>query len=87
MDTRRVGHAQRRRVGAPSNVYADTMKPPSYGAGDQVRAKGRYGMQTVESILPNEVRPDGSIDGHAYAVRGGKAGRLSFHLSNELRGA
>ena len=54
-DPRRVGHAQRRRMGAKSNVYDDTMKPPSYGPGDTVRAQGRYRDQTVVDVIPNTV--------------------------------
>jgi hypothetical protein len=83
-DGRRIGQAQRRRIGAPSNVYSDTMKPPLYGPGDTVSAKGRYGPQTVENILPNQVRPNGSLDGHAYVVSGGKGGRKTTHLSDEI---
>jgi hypothetical protein len=85
MDPRRLGHAQRRRVGAPSNVYADTMKPPTYGPGEQVRAAGRYGPQTVEDVVPNITRPDTNVsDGHGYIVSGGKGGRKTVHLSGEL---
>ena len=83
-DPRRVGHAQRRRIGAPSNVYADTLKPPTYGPGDTVKAKGRYRTQTVTGIVPNVARPDGTNDGHGYVVSGGKKGRQSVHLSGEL---
>lgn len=85
-DPRRLGHAQRRRVGAPSNVYADTLKPPSYGPGDTVKAQGRYGAPTVTGVIPNAGgHPDGVNDGHAYVVTGGKTGRTSVHLSGELK--
>lgn len=84
-DPRRVGHAQRRRMGAPSNVYADTLKPPSFGPGETVKAQGRYRSQTVSAVIPNVTRPDGVNDGHAYVVAGGKKGRTSVHLSGELR--
>jgi len=87
MDTRRVGHAQRRRVGAPSNVYGNTMKPPAYGPGDPVRARGRYGVQEVTTVIPAFTRPDSLNDGHAYGVTGGKGGRTTYHLSSELRPA
>lgn len=84
-DSRRVGHAQRRRMGAPSNAYADTMKPPTHGTGDTVKAPGRYGVQSVVGVIPNLTRPDGDNDGHGYIVQGGKGGRQSVHLSGELR--
>lgn len=84
-DPRRVGHAQRRRMGAPSNVYGDTMKPPSYGPGDTVKASGRYRTQTVTNVVPNVTRPDGDNDGHGYVVQGGKGGRQTMHLSGELK--
>lgn len=84
MDTRRVGHAQRRRVGAPSNVYQDTMNAPSHGVGDTVKAKGRYGQQTVMDIIPNVTRPGEGTDGHGYVVTGGKGGRQSMHLSGDM---
>lgn len=84
-DGRRVGHAQRRRIGAPSNVYSDVMKPPTYAPGEQVRAPGRYGILTVESVVPNITRPDTDVsDGHGYVVSGGKMGRKTVHLSGEL---
>ena len=84
-DTRRLGHAQRRRVGAPSNIYDNTMPPPSRGIGDQVRAPGRYGNQTVVDVMAGMQRPDGTNDGHGYVVQGGKRGRRSVHLSGDLR--
>lgn len=84
-DPRRLGMAQRRRIGASSNVYDTTIQPPSFGAGDSVRAKGRYGMQAVVAVVPSVVRPSGDVDGHGYVVQGGKRGRTSMHLSNELR--
>lgn len=84
-DGRRVGHAQRRRIGAPSNMYADTMKPPSYGPGDTVKAKGRYRTQTVTGVIPNLTQPGLGSDGHGYVVSGGKGGRESVHLSGELQ--
>lgn len=84
-DTRRLGHAQRRRLGAPSNVYADTMKPPTYGPGDTVKAPGRYGGVTVVNVMPAITRPGRDSDGHGYAVQGGKTGRITVHLSGELR--
>jgi hypothetical protein len=84
-DPRRLGHAQRRRIGAPSNVYADTMKPPTYGPGENVKAAGRYGTQTVVDVMPNVSRPDALNDGHGYVVSGGKNGRTSVHLSGELK--
>ena len=83
-DPRRVGHAQRRRMGASSNMYADTLKPPSYGPGDTVKAKGRYKTQTVTGIIPNVTKPGPDSDGHGYVVSGGKKGRQSVHLSGEL---
>ena len=83
-DTRRLGHAQRRRMGAPSNVYADTMKPPTYGVGDTVKAKGRYRSGTVTGIWPAWLRPGAGTDGHGYEVTGGKKGRKTVHLSGEL---
>jgi hypothetical protein len=61
------------------------MKPPSYGPGDTVKAKGRYRTQTVTGIITNVTRPDGDNDGHGYVVAGGKKGRESVHLSGELR--
>jgi hypothetical protein len=84
-DTRRLGHAQRRRLGAPSNVYADTLRPPTHGPGDTVKAPGRYGAQTVVDVMPSVTRPDTNNDGHAYAVQGGKGGRVTIHLSGELK--
>jgi len=87
MDTRRVGHAQRRRAGAPANVYDTTMKPPAYGPGDPVRAQGRYGIQEVATVIPAFQRPSADHDGHAYIVRGGKGGRTTMHTSDQLRPA
>lgn len=84
-DGRRLGHAQRRRIGAPANVYGDTMKPPSYGPGDTVKAPGRYGAQTVTDVVANAVRPGPGTDGHAYVVTGGKGQRSTTHLSGELQ--
>lgn len=84
-DGRRVGHAQRRRIGAPSNMYADTVKPPSYGVGDTVKAKGRYRTGTVTAIFPSVLKPGDGTDGHGYEVSGGKGGRKSMHLSGELK--
>jgi hypothetical protein len=84
-DARKLGHAQRRRLGAPSNVYADTMKPPAYGVGDPVKAAGRYKDQVVSSVVPNVTRPDAENDGHGYVVKAGKQGRETMHLSGELR--
>jgi len=84
-DSRRVGMAQRRRMGASSNMYADTLKPPAHGPGDAVKAPGRYGKQTVTDVIPNLTRPSGGNDGHGYVVQGGKMGRQSVHLSGELR--
>jgi hypothetical protein len=72
-------------MGAASNAYADTMKPPTYGPGEHVKANGRYGQQTVEDVIPNITRPSESSDGHGYVVSGGKLGRKSTHLSGELR--
>lgn len=89
-DGRRVGHAQRRRIGAPSNVYDDTVKPPSFGVGDVVRvgrsdnSRRRYGDVTVTDVVPGLYgRPDGN-DGHGYVVSGGKSGRQSVHASSQL---
>jgi hypothetical protein len=81
-----LGHAMRRRTGQPSNMYANTVKPPSYGVGDEVHASGRYGKQTVLEVIPNLTAPGlhGS-DGHGYKVSGGKYSRESVHLSGELR--
>jgi hypothetical protein len=85
-DTRRLGHAQRRRVGAPSNVYDDTIPAPTHGVGDVVRAKGRYRDQTIVDIIPAFTRPiEGVTDGHGYVVEGGKRGRRTVHLSSEMR--
>lgn len=86
-DGRRLGHAQRRRIGASSNVYDTVSRPPAFGAGDTVKAKGRYGPQQVTGILANAVPvalPDS--DGHLYVVSGGKSGtRQSVHLAGELK--
>lgn len=84
-DGRRVGHAQRRRIGAPSNMYANTVKPPSYGVGDTVKAKGRYGTGTVSAVTPGVAKPDGVNDGNGYSVTGGKGGRTTEHMSGELK--
>ena len=84
-DPRRVGHAQRRRMGAPSNVYADTVKPPTHGVGDTVKAKGRYRSGTVTAVFPSVMKHDSDNDGHGYEVTGGKGGKKSVHLSGELR--
>lgn len=72
-------------MGASSNAYSQTMKPPAYGPGDTVKAKGRYRTQTVTDVVPNVTRPDGDNDGHGYVVSGGKTGRQSMHLSGELK--
>lgn len=85
-DPRRLGHAMRRRMGAPSNVYADTMKPPTFNPGDPVKAAGRYRSQVVSAVHPNVTRPEpGVSDGHGYEVTGGKSGRTTLHLSGELQ--
>jgi len=84
-DPRRVGNAQRRRMGAPSSMYANTMMPPTFNPGDTVKAPGRYGVQTIAGVMPNVTMPSGGHDGHAYIVMGGKTGRQSVHLSGELR--
>jgi len=84
-DGRRVGHAQRRRIGASSNAYADTMLPPTYSPGDSVQAAHRYGALHVVNVMPNVRRPDRDSDGHVYLVQGGKGGRVTAHLSGELR--
>lgn len=61
------------------------MKPPSFGPGDEVRARGRYGTQTVVGVVPNVMRPqEGMTDGHGYVVTGGKGGRQSMHASGDL---
>jgi hypothetical protein len=83
-DTRRLGHAQRRRLGAPANVYADTLKPPAHGVGDSVTAPGRYGPQEIVGIIYNVIRPGGGSDGHGYVVQGGKGGRKTLHSSDNL---
>ena len=83
-DPRRVGMAQRRRIGASASMYSNTMKPPSHSPGDTVKAPGRYGVQTVTGVVPNVTSPGNGSDGHAYIVSGGKAGRQSVHLSGEL---
>jgi hypothetical protein len=83
-DTRRLGHAQRRRVGEASNIYSTTVKPPSYGVGDTVKAKGRYRSGTVTAIFPSVTHAGEGTDGHAYEVTAGKGGRRSTHLSGEL---
>lgn len=85
-DPRRLGHAQRRRIGAPSNVYGNTIKPPTRGLGATVRARGRYGPQTVVGIRIG-THPAGETDGHTYTVAGGKKGRRSEHSSAELADA
>ena len=72
-------------MGAPSNVYADTMRPPTFGPGDPVQAAGRYRDQVVSAVVPNVTRPGEGTDGHGYIVRGGKGGRETMHLSGELR--
>jgi hypothetical protein len=84
-DGRRVGQAQRRRIGAPSNMYSDTVRPPTHGVGDTVKAKGRYRSGTVTAIFPSIMKHDGANDGHGYEVTAGKGGRKSVHLSGELR--
>ena len=71
-------------MGAPSNVYADTVKPPTHGVGDTVKAKGRYRTGTVTAVFPSVMKADGINDGHGYEVTGGKGGRTSVHLSGEL---
>jgi hypothetical protein len=71
-------------MGAPSNVYSDTIKPLSYGVGDSVKAKGRYRGQTVSNVFPSVTRAADGNDGHAYAVTGGKKGRTTVHPSGEL---
>jgi hypothetical protein len=63
------------------------MEPPRFGAGEAVRAKGRYRDQMIEEVLPNIARPDADNDGHGYVVSGGKMGRKSVHTSSELRGS
>ena len=71
-------------MGAQSSMYSGTVAPPAYGAGDTVKAKGRYGTQTVVGIVPNAVDPTGGNDGHGYVVQGGKSGRQSVHASSDL---
>jgi hypothetical protein len=83
-DARRVGQAQRRRIGASPNMYSNTMLPPSFGPGDTVTAKGRRGPQAVVGVIPNVSRPGGGHDGHGYVVQGGKKGRRTVHPSGEL---
>lgn len=81
-----VGHAMRRRTGAPSCAYSNTVKPPSHGVGDVVRAAGRYGPMKVLEVIPNLVSPGlAGHDGHGYRVSGGTYGRESVHLSGELK--
>lgn len=72
-------------MGMPSNVYDNLMKPPTHGPGDTVKAPGRYGVMTVNSVMPNTTRPGRDSDGHTYSVIGGKNGRVTLHLSGELR--
>lgn len=85
-DMRRVGHAQRRRIGASPNMYGDTVKPPTHGVGDTVKAAGRYRTGTVTAIFPSAGgRAGNGNDGHAYEVTAGKSGRTSVHLSGELK--
>ena len=85
-DGRRVGQAQRRRIGASSNMYQDTVKPPTHGVGDTVKAAGRYRTGTVTAIFPSAGgHAGGGNDGHAYEVTAGKGGRKSVHLSGELK--
>lgn len=83
-DARRVGHAQRRRIGASPNMYSNTMLPPSFGPGDTVTAKGRRGVQAVVGVIPNVSQPGAGNDGHGYVVQGGKGGRRTTHASSEL---
>lgn len=71
-------------MGASSNVYGETVNPPSHSVGDTVKAKGRYGTQTVTAIQRNGVPPTDGNDGHAYSVQGGKGGRTTIHGSSEL---
>jgi hypothetical protein len=66
-------------------MYADTLKPPTHGPGDTVKAPGRYGVQTVTGVIPNLVQPGLGSDGHGYVVQGGKGGRETVHLSGELK--
>jgi hypothetical protein len=72
-------------MGAAPNVYADTMKPPTYGPGDPVKAAGRYKDQVVSHVIPNITRPTAEHDGHGYVVTGGKMERQTIHLSGELK--
>lgn len=66
-------------------MYANTMKPPTFAPGEEVKAPGRYGVMTVDSVMPNAARPGANCDGHLYTVTGGKGGRTTTHLSGELR--
>jgi hypothetical protein len=84
-DPRRLGHAQRRRMGAASNIYDATTRAPSFGLTDQVQVKGRYGPQTVVGVVPNVTAPTDEHDGHGYVVQGGKRMRQTMHLSGELK--
>ena len=60
------------------------MRPPTYGPGDTVKAKGRYRTQTITDVIPNVTRPGDGTDGHGYVVQGGKGGRQTVHLSGEI---
>ena len=88
-DLRRVGQAQRRRMGGSPNVYGTAVKPPAYGIGDTVKARGRYGTGVVVGITPGVVRPSASdgVDGHGYHVSAGNGARVTLHLSSELKSA
>lgn len=83
-DGRFVGHAQRRRMGASANVMDDASQAPTFGVGDSVTAKGRYGVQKVDSVMPNVAKPSFNRDGHLYFVSGGKGGRQTSHFSDEI---
>jgi len=72
-------------MGAGPNMYATTMRPPTFAPGEEVKAPGRYGVMTVDSVMPNTARPGRDSDGHTYAVSGGKGGRVTVHLSGELK--
>jgi hypothetical protein len=72
-------------MGASANSADDAMEPPIYAPGDTVRAKGRYGTQTVDSVMPNVTKSTLFRDGHLYFVKGGKGGRQTSHYSDELQ--
>lgn len=76
-DPRRVGNAMRRRMGAPSSMYADAAQPPEFSPGDMVTAKGRRGPMRVSGIVAN-------VPENTYAVQGGYRRRFTTHQASDL---